>query len=255
MKKVLLLAFIAIATFAHAQITKVHSYDEHVYYQAAWGTEMLYSYQSNEKSVTLYNTDFSLYKKVSLQLPDGYGVNTVQYVTRGILTADPEYAFIVTSLNSSAPNDKKVNIAAYNEEGVMVYDFGYGQTSFGTVINEFNNHYYVFIHFAVLNVEISAYEVKTDIYQLYGTPTTGVIHKVSQITALPYPNPSSGTINLPYKLTEQVGSMYIYDVNGKQIDRRHITDQQDNLQLNISHYPAGHYFYVVDGQAQSFIVK
>ena len=257
MKAKLTLLCLLCSLMLPAQITQVHHFDENVNFYTGYEIDILYSYQSNATSCNLYNLDFSLYKHVNLQLPSGYGISSISYVSRGIFTNDNRISFIVNSINNNAADSQKAHTAAYDENGEMVYDFGYCQNNFGTAVWGFNNHYYALVHFGTLNLSISAYEITTDVYQLYGTPsqTTFSTPQIKQMPQLPYPNPTTGLISLPYALQQETGSLFIFNQSGKQIERKHVSNAQDYLMLDVKNYPAGQYFYTVEGQTQSFIVK
>lgn len=255
MKKIILLTVVAMATFAQAQITKVHSFNQNVQYAGNLNfykidEGMLYAYDTQNAKVSLYNTDFTLYKEANLTLPSGYSVTYVGYLSKGVLSTNGTYDFFVTSMNTSADMDKRMHLGAYNENGQLIYDFGYG-TSANAVIYAMNNNYYAFVWLSVLN-DLNMYDYTTDIYKLNGS--VSAVQQVPQTSAHPYPNPANGIINLPYQLHEQVGSMYICDSNGKQIERKHISNSQDYLQLNVANYPAGQYFYTIEGITHTFIV-
>ena len=49
--------------------------------------------------------------------------------------------------------------------------------------------------------------------------------------------------------------MQIYDAGGHLMETRLISNQYEVLELNTQAYPAGLYFYEVDGTSQSFVVK
>lgn len=255
MKRILFLALTAITAIAQAQISEVHTFDKQVLYnyEVTSGTPIFYSYDTQTNEITLYNTDFSLRKQGILPLPTGYKLSVVQWFSSGLFTTDSRISFIVTAFNSTADATQRMYVAIYDENAQLVQSLGYAQQTGGVSVFNIGSKYYLTVSFGLSQNADFTFNYQTKVYSL--NVTTSAVQQITQIPSLPYPNPSNGIINLPYQLKEQVGSLYVYDLNGQQMERKHITNAQDHLQLNVSQYPAGQYIYVVEGQTQSFIVK
>lgn len=67
-----------------------------------------------------------------------------------------------------------------------------------------------------------------------------------------YPNPFNETTYIEYTLPDNYGSpaLYIYDMNGRQIDRFVLTDENDSVEIQAGQLAAGMYIYtlIVDGR-------
>ena len=85
--------------------------------------------------------------------------------------------------------------------------------------------------------------------------TTGT-NILNTTSLLSYPNPAKTTINLPYRLKQgETSVMNIYNANGQLMETKKIDFVFDEIQLNVSGYTKGIYFYKVNGVSNKFIVN
>jgi len=85
--------------------------------------------------------------------------------------------------------------------------------------------------------------------------TTGT-NILNTTSLLSYPNPAKTTINLPYRLKQgETSVMNIYNANGQLMETKKIDFVFDKIQLNVSGYTKGIYFYEVNGVSNKFIVN
>ena len=100
------------------------------------------------------------------------------------------------------------------------------------------------------------YQFKTNIYSCPGNgeTTTSVENIPAKVKRNAYPNPASDLVILPYDANGAT-SMKIYDMQGKLVERKFLDKNKQELQLNVKNYPSGMYFFEVNGESNSFIVK
>ena len=87
-----------------------------------------------------------------------------------------------------------------------------------------------------------------------GEATTSVENVPAKVKRNAYPNPASDLVILPYDANGAT-SMKIYDMQGKLVERKFLDKSKQELQLNVKDYPSGMYFFEVNGESNSFIVK
>ena len=97
---------------------------------------------------------------------------------------------------------------------------------------------------------------KTYVYSCPGNgeTITSVENVPAKVKRNAYPNPAIDLVTLPYEV-DGATSMKIYDIQGKLVDRKFLDKSKQELQLNVKDYPSGMYFFEVNGESNSFIVK
>ena len=187
--------------------------------------------------------DMSLYKKFCIN-----NISWISSVAKGVYTKDKDLTCFVGRVNSGCPDESYYGVFIYNEDGEQIAILEVGEYEIvRTEIVQIGNSYKLFI-----NCKESA----TYVFPLSGDLSSATVNTTAaKHFAKPYPNPTNGNINLPYELSTEIGQMLIYDIKGQLIETRLITSHKELLELNTQVYPAGLYFYEVEGTSQSFIVK
>lgn len=279
MKQILLIACLAISTIAQAQITLLHTFEGNGWqpiYTSTDGNQYWYSenitipsqkyyYESldaenNTFNVTIVDASFNIEseKKYKIVPVSGYKPFSV-IISKTIFDDDEttkELAVCYQKDDNNYNNNQRYQLILYTEDGTQIYDFGYSYSSMYVqpFLHYFNNEYRFWLTKSEYDAEKHTTNIKYEVYRVSKTKATG-LQQMPLTNQLPYPNPANSIITLPYNLQQEVGSLYIYDQTGKQIERRYITRTNNQLQLNVSNYPAGQYIYTVEGQTQTFIVK
>lgn len=245
---------------ANAQINLEHTFDGNVGHNGAFFTPTIdyYTYFNTEtKQVRLYKEDYFLYKSINIVPPVGYSILGVYLYSKDIATTDGKITFFIQFNNpdviSTNPNSYS-SLRLYNEDGVIVKDFGYAYISSQSFHRISNNAYRLSIMRYIMPTPVT-YE--TDIYSLPGTAPVGIIsQEYNNSNIFPYPNPANSTITLPYKLNQgETSVMRIYNLNGQLIENKQIDFIFDEILLNVSNYTKGVYFYEVNGKSNKFIVN
>lgn len=237
----------------NAQITLEHTFEAEVW-PTLYGSGYATSAHDDDYSsctVTIYDSDYSLYKQVTFHPHEGY----MRIYFDGCISPDliftehyggyydPEFGdFVVLS-------SRKI---IYDSNGNIIKDWG--DNTFVYLLNiemyvPVNNNKLVFW----LYDEETGQEY-TEIYSIDGYESTS--EKTIRSFSHAYPNPAKSTISLPYNLNKgEQAEMLIYDVNGKMIEKKTIDSTFDKILLNVESYTPGIYFYSVNGVSHKFVVR
>lgn len=230
-----------IAQLSFGQITLKHSYKSFVdpVYEH-YGDKMAFKYISYDKdgqNVIISNLDHSVYKTVELNLSGEENI-TIYSLYTNIVNSDPLIEFYY-----SANEGSKTNIYIMNEDGKLIK----------TLENAFTLNVVPTIDGFV----ITTYNLSPHGGDVYSLPTN--LNEISSVEVEnannPYPNPANQQINIPYNLSEKSGVIYIYSSTGQLVEQKNLSNNFDNLLLNVSCYSKGAYYYQVDNQKGKFIVK
>lgn len=194
-------------------------------------------------SIFLYSKlDFTLYKSFRLN-----ELSWLSSVAKGIYTSDKNLTcFVASCLDDGRKGGYRSGV--YDENGTKVATLDIGAAIAKTEIVQIGDGY---------KLLVKCEDNKTYVFALGGniSEETTINNIPAKQFARPYPNPTNGSINLPYELNSKFGHMRIFDAGGHLVETRLISNQQETLELNTQAYPAGLYFYEVEGMSQSFIVK
>lgn len=286
MKKIITLIFVLSAWNSFGQLTLIKEVNNDLWpFQLSSGKWMRAdtdSRNSKIKSITFYNDDFSLYKsfKISQTFPYdtlGYTENRIEsrelYRLDGVFNedlvftdlffnTDSKMEFII-SYHSLDINGKKVSKCVdiiFNEDGNEIHRF---ENLKGLDIN----YYYS----SNLNVSLENDEdytlSTTKIYSVPGNlpcPTScsqkaasiapiTQTNEFKEIQVTGFPNPSSEKVTLAYSLPEGTpfGTLRLYTQTGELVKEFKVSNQVDHLELPVSEYNAGTYFYELQAGGSS----
>ncbi|MBQ8759902.1 MAG: T9SS type A sorting domain-containing protein [Bacteroidales bacterium] len=223
----------------NAQITLEHTFEERVYITYFEGGYWNYIYPDDGSylTITIYNSDYSLYKQVTFYPCEGY--TRVSPECRVIST---EIIMVGNYLEGSSNCDYWL----YDSNGDIIKYWGYNTYASAEVIP--GNKLYVFC------LDRETGQEYTEIYSIDSYESTS--EKTIRSFSHAYPNPAKSTISLPYNLNKgEQAEMLIYDVNGRMIDKKRIDSTFNKILLNVESYTPGVYFYSVNGVSQKFVVK
>ena len=197
--------------------------------------------------VTEYD-DYTTYvynEEGELRLQCSYREVCGMVIARNVMTTDNTICYV----KSVKIAEGKWSIIILNERGELVKEFA--EEIDKVAVRKVGNKYKL----------ICAYtrnygDEKTYVYSLPGNgeATTSVQNVPAKAKRNAYPNPASEIVTLPYE-ADDATSMKIYDVQGKLVERKFLNENEQELQLNIKDYTSGMYFYEVNGESNSFIVK
>ena len=252
MKKILFFITLCITQFLTAQIELEHSFPNYVYIN---NVENIYSHIEAHRGyiekdeinnrVTLYNTDYSVRKAINLTPPEGYTIDNSLF---NFIDNNKVYIFVSYTNRENGELDSILKL--HDEDGKEIFNFGNA-----AIISSFMSY----LDKPILVVYKFDLENDTTATEIYSIPVSGILSlKDIENTkkVLPYPNPSTQLINLPYILTKaQSDLLKIYDMNGKLVNMKKVYNTAENLILNVSSLSPGLYIYKVGAFESKFIVK
>lgn len=261
MKKLIyFLTFSLFTIITHAQINLENNYP------ASTGMTKLtnsgykyYLMDVTNNQCRLYNTDHSLWKTISLNIPTDQYLYDIKYVSETLFNLDGKvelaftyYAFDTTNLYYT------YTTKVINEDGTELLAIPGGE--YLEIRNAETNGTKLLAY--VYNYSVYPYTVNTLIYSLPGQLNPGVSDTPDPLGASmnPFPNPSDKLINIPFLLPENMGSgnIMISDSQGHIIGNYLVDQGLSNLQINLRELTPGIYFYKmswVGGHGGKFIVK
>ena len=244
MKKILLgLVMLITAATMNAQIELEHVFEGSnecykKYEFTSYGVDDLIFIRGNDDKLYVYNADFSFY--------GAYDAGDL--VTRNIFTIDNKICFV------KKENDyKKITIFDENNKIVNELKLDERLTEIEYCVAKIGNQY----KFMITGwIDGGSSNQVTYIYSCPGNgeTTTSVENVPAKAKRNAYPNPATDLVTLPYEVDDAT-SMKIYDMHGKLVERKFLDKSKQELQLNVKNYPSGMYFFEVNGESNSFVVK
>ena len=233
-----------ITSYAFGQITLEKTYSSENLQVYTNSTETFYySVGQNLSTIKIYNADYTLKKQFTLASP----VNISSYdnfiLSKNIFNTDNLLEIVTTSGNY--PN---YSIKIYNEDGILVKDFGTGYQ----FEDEFDFHVYYDSNSNKNKLRLfKSSSNSTEIYNLStNSLTTKEITDKNKLTAFPIPtnkilnivNPNNGN-----------NSLQVYDENGKIVINKLFTNSEKTISLDVEFLPNGLYLYKIGNFSSKFL--
>lgn len=295
MKKLLLIALLALTFSAGAQVTYIgegegsftcNSYstlsaDRYVTY--TYGGVTIASYVSSGHGYNLtdgwnmYNPDLTLYKSFhGLPVEDGENGNRLyhfaMYLGKHAVNDDDKYEFLVTKEEKAVVPHSHVTITwhfyIYNEDGAVLYTFpdvfscthDFMDNNAGKELYDWSVHLMDGeLRLAISYVDYDLLSYRTKFYKFDGRPDMEDIVEVPEagVRSMPaFPNPTRGEVTLPYTLPQgERATMQIFDMSGRLIEQRPISGEGRMVKVDVSAYAPGVYLYEYKGQTNRFVVR
>ncbi len=197
----------------------------------------------NDNTLKVYNTDHSLFKSIPINLSEYGSIIMISHTgSKHLFNADDKYEFVVT-LHSGV---NVYTVAVINEDGTVLQIFdSLGFPSFFNVNGSGK----------MILRDHTTTPIVARVYSLGGVVGVKDYQSGGESLGSSYPNPASEVITIPYKLEQgQSSVMQIYNSNGQLIRTMDIDATFNNIQLNVSGYRSGVYYYKVGDLAKSFVV-
>lgn len=245
MKKLLFsVATIFAANFAFGQITLEHTYPtENLQVYTNDTQTFYYSVGFGLSTIKIYNADYTLKSQFTLPSP----VNVSSYnnfmLTKNIFNTDN--LLEIVTFSGSYPN---YTIQIYNENGILVKDFGSGY-NFG---DEFDFHVY---HDNTVNTnKLRLYKNSTSSTEIYNLGTTSLAAKEIQAKnkLSAFPIPTNKILNI---LNPQNGAnkIEVFDTSGKLVINKSFGSSENKISIDVENLPKGIYIYKVGDLSAKFL--
>ena len=193
----------------------------------------------------IYNTDHSLWKTVSLSVPQGMYLYDIRYVSDKLFDTD---------------NSVELAYIYYYYDTTLYYYTYYARVidETGLELLSIPGCAYVDVRSAgadgykllayVYNYSIVNWTVNTRVYSLPGTlPVSAIDPEGETAIRLPYPNPAGETVTIPYDLPGGINSAEInlLNSNGQAVRTYRVDRNFHDLHVNTGELPPGVYIYQV----------
>ena len=253
MKKLLFsVATIFAANFAFGQINLEHSYPseelgvytnstETFYYTVGW---------SGVSTIKIYNSDHTLKKQFSPTVPAGFTLKVSRMfdfvLSKNVFNTDNLLEIVVLLHNSNNPGVYTIKI--YNEDGVLVKDFGDGYNG----EDEFDFKVY---HDNTTNSnKLRLFKSSTGATEIYNLGTTSLAAKEIQAKnkLSAFPIPTNKILNI---INPQNGAnkIEIFDTSGKLVINKSFGVGENKISIDVESLPKGIYIYKVGDLSSKFI--
>lgn len=245
MKKFLLAAGLLLAgASAQAQITLEHKYAEQIQVFKLSTGEVKYAayFPGTSGQVRVYNQNHSILRQVTVPLPAGVDAY-VDYVSDRLFNTNSGLEFVLF-YSSGAPN--------YTDKA-QVFDEA------GASLLQADSCSFIDIRNTPLGTKLITYQRKptngnySKVYSLPGAITAlRTSAAVGASTEVPYPNPASVAISLPYLVARgQVGKLVVVDAAGRVVTSYQVDSTFDALLLDAREVRPGVYHYRVESNGST----
>jgi len=250
MKKKLLYLFITISSISFGQTLEksytsggFNNFPKNYAFLTSNGLNY-YTISTTENEISLYNSDHTLNKTVSISLPTDYKVGTLFLPSDKLFNSNDKIEFIVVT------EGKGTKMLLFDEDGTNLFDFGDNKWE-AFYFKDENSNFKLLTATSGKNGDIIY-----DIYALSGTLSTTQEAFHSKGEFIGYPNPSSNIINITNPLrNNEKEKIEIYDINGKKVIEKEIIGNGKIIELNISNLSKGIYSYRIRGYNNKFVKK
>lgn len=248
MKKLLFSLAVVAANFAFGQITLEHSFPtgENATVFRNENQTFYCTIKNQSNTITIYNSDYSLYKTINVQSPVGFSTVRVpdadnfQYISKNIFNTDDKLEFLVAFKGNLGQS----KLTLINEDGL--------------IIKNFDNEYY---DYAIeLFTDKTANKNKlvllntANASEVYSLPTSSLSSKEIEFQKKlsAFPIPTSKTLNI---INPQNGSnkIEIYDASGKLVANKSFGSNENKISVDVENLPKGNYIYKIGSISSKFI--
>lgn len=269
MKKLIFsLSFLfSIICIAKAQITLVHTFYPSSINNTTEGANqgfgsfisktnglMFYVYNNtSETSVSIYKSDYTLYKTISLTLPSGYEYVSISGLfSEDIFNTDTKIEFTCVFFHTTGMYQGNAMLGIVDEDGTLIKTVSAhavscnGNCLIPSVIQNANGN--------LLVVQVPASQPLVEVYSLPTSSSSLKSASLDQKSA--YPNPAATIVNLPYILAaSETATLSVYNQSGNLMQQMEINGNMANVKLDVSSYAAGLYVYKYNNMSGRFIVE
>ena len=231
-----LMAFIS--NFAFGQITLEHSFSSG--FEAYTNANETFYYSVGEvNEVKIYNSDYTL--KNQFILPQQMYIQSSKYtLSKNIFNLDNLLEIVVLNINDNG-------IKIYNENGLLIKDFGSG-CFFGDY-----NSFQVFHDSTTQSNKLTI--LKTDfttvVYDL-GTNSLATKELQNRNNLSAFPIPTNKILNI-VNPNNGNNSLQVYDENGKIVINKLFTNSEKTISLDVEFLPNGLYLYKIGNFSSKFL--
>lgn len=255
MKKLLSSVAIVATNFVFGQITLQHSFPSEELQVYTNANETFYytagplTYNSNLTTIKIYNPNYTLKKQFTPVIPAGYSLvvhSEINFtLSKNVFNTDNLLEMIVLFHDDSAGN--KYIIRIYNEDGVVIKDFGDGYFGEGDDVFVYHDN-------TSNTNKLRLYNGTTNTTEIYNLSTTSLSAKEvqSQNKLSAFPIPTNKILNV-INPENGANKVQIYDTSGKLIMNKTFSSNDDKISIDVETLDKGMYFYKIGDLSSKFI--
>lgn len=244
MRKILFSVAVLATSFAFGQITLEHTYPtENLQVYTNASETFYYSVGQGLSTIKIYNADHTLKKQftppttVSVSSYDNFILSKNIFNTDNLLE--------IVTISGNYPN---YIIQIFNEDGVLVKDFGAGYK----FEDEYDFHVY---HDATTNTnKLRLFKNTTNSTEIYNLGTTSLAAKEIQAKnkLSAFPIPTNKILNV---INPQNGAnkIEIFDTSGKLVINKSFGISENKISVDVENLPKGVYIYKVGELSAKFM--
>lgn len=195
----------------------------------------------------IYNLDHSLLKTINCNIPNGFYLSDIKFISEKLFDSDNEIELLCTYYKYNTSQ------AYYEYDSKIINEDG-SQITFidGALYNYINkteeNTYKLFSY--CYDYSSTPEKVWTNIYNLPGMVVSAQSFndKSPDILLNAFPNPATQKVNVPYELPENInsGNLFLVDNNGRQIKQFVVDTHTNYLTLDVNEFSSGIYHYFIE---------
>lgn len=200
------------------------------------------------KQCRIYNTDHSLFKTINCNIPNGFYLSDVKFLSENLFDADAGIELLCTyyKYNNGQLQYYEYDSKIINEDGSQIIFID------GALYNYINktddNSYQLFSY--CYDFSALPEKVWTNIYNLPGSPIVSAALDPGnpEILLNAFPNPATHSLKVAYTLPANAdqGTLYIFDNLGKKVEQFTVDNHTDHLELDVSRFQSGIYHYFIE---------
>jgi hypothetical protein len=251
MKKLLItatLAFIATLTFGQLTLDQTYNYSTSIVKLESQGYKYYLMDVPNERC-QIYNMDHTLFKTINCNIPNGYYLSDIKYVSENLFNNDSQieivytyYKYVTTTNSYYYSYGTRIG----NENGTILQPID--NAGFVQVNKTGDTEYKLFAY--CYDYSVYPEKVWTNIYNLPGSlySSVAISENNSDLLLKSYPNPAVDIVKVEYQLPEHVstGNLYLFDSHGQAVNNYIIDRHSDHLALNVTGLSKGIYHFFIE---------
>lgn len=237
----------------------------------------LYVYKADNETVgvNLYNTDYSLFKDISIDISslfliDNYDFFTfsIYYMAENLFDTDNEIEFLAELYYYYETDDEEYSqVLIFNEDGTILFSSDIENTNsyiiypsfhgFGYPGSIFNTNDGTKLLIDVYNFNAGSW--RYEIYNLTGTLSAAQNEFNAKSLSSSHrmkaaPNPADSYVNIDYKLSENEKSaqLHIYNSQGMLLKTIDIKSNEGILDISTMDLPSGSYIYEMKSKRRNY---
>lgn len=257
-KQLLAIVMVFSSFMLSAQIVLEHSYlstkqNGPLFYGVKFtsGTKYVNELGGSPFLIDIYNENHSLFKSISLPIDSGFNIY-IENISDKLFKMDDGIEVLARLIyTKGTPSQFQYRVKIFDETGAIIFSKDsvttnrYNQGGQNDNIINFGGNYKL-----VLTTITGTVSNAVLVYSLPGSLPMMLkpVDKDDQI-ANAFPNPSPGTVTIPYALpaTCQTGEIVFFDVKGVELKRFRVTNQFNTLELE-NEFENGTYFYQLQSE-------